>query len=89
MTSEIMAMQYQCPECNKSFEKEHSLDQHMRATGHEFVDEEYSDEEYCADDCECNDCQSEDWDDDTPSVDLSIFKPRKQASKKTLRIGKI
>ena len=46
MTSEIMAMQYQCPECNKSFEKEHSLDQHMRATGHEFVDEEYSDEEY-------------------------------------------
>ena len=48
MPSGIMALQYQCPECNKSFEKEHSLDQHMRATGHEFVDEEYSDEEYCA-----------------------------------------
>lgn len=79
-----MALEYECPECEKVFAKEHSLDQHMAATGHEYC---FDDDFYCDDDCTCDDCCEDDWDDDKPSVDLSIFKPKKQASKKTLRIA--
>ena len=76
-----MALEYVCPECEKSFPREHSLDQHMSATGHGI------DQDYCDEDCYCEDCSDEGWDDETPSVDLSMFKPKKQPSKKTLSIS--
>ncbi len=77
-----MSQQFECPVCEKPFSKQHSLDQHMSSTGHDFNQE-------CTllDDCYCDDCSDEDWDDDTPSVDLAIFKPKKQPSKKTLSIS--